>query len=87
MLKKNNIEVSDSGQKKLNIDVISVFPGFAPYMSKITVVVRVKTVDDIVRRFSGTDVSMKMSTSISQAINNALVEMLKDKYMVQYLAE
>lgn len=85
MLKKNNIVVSDNSQKKFAVDVVSAHSDIMPFMSKVTAIIKVKTGDNIVREFSGTEISKGLTTSVSQAINNALVEMLKDKYILDYL--
>jgi hypothetical protein len=87
MLKKNNITLADNALKKLNVSVVHVdcnIHGFTWFEARI----KAQAGDKLIREFTGKDFASKdLHTLASEAINNALVEMLKDKEFLQYLAE
>jgi hypothetical protein len=89
MLKKNNVALADNASKKLSIAVVDaecLIKDFS-FQFKCLLNVKAQAGDKIERVFIGQDYGARYDVSITEAVNNALVEMLKEKEFLQYLTE
>jgi hypothetical protein len=90
MLRKNNVALTDNALKKLEVAVVSAdcpVRGFVVGVVNCTLKIQARAGGNAILEFTGEDVSASFEVSISEAINNALEDMLKDKEILQYLAE
>jgi hypothetical protein len=87
ILKKNNITLTDNAVKKLEVAVVFADSPVIHMVYNFTVKIKAQTGGTITREFTGKDIGVRLEVSVSEAINNALMEMLKDKDFIQYLTE
>ena len=93
VLKRKNIQVTADAKKILYISISEAHCvierlSFSQSVFKFTVKFTVSFDDDIIRDFSGshgTESRMAANSSISEAINYAVCEMLKDEEIINYL--
>jgi hypothetical protein len=93
VLKRKNIQVTGDAKKILYISISEAHCvierlSFSQSVFKFTVKLTVSFDDDIIKDFSGshgTGSGMAANSSISEAINYAVWEMLKDEEIINYL--
>ena len=90
LLRKSNIALTDTPLKKMEVAVVSAdcpVRGFVAGVVNCTLKIQARAGGNAIREFTGEDVSASFEVSISEAITNALEHMLRDKEILQYLAE
>lgn len=90
ILRKSNVPLTDNALKKVDVAVVSAecpVRGFVVGVVNCTLKIQAQAGGNAIREFTGEDVSASFEVSISEAINNALVAMLKDREFILYLAE
>jgi hypothetical protein len=87
MLNKNNIRLADNATKTLDIAVVYADGFRIRYVYNTRVRIKAQIGGKITREFSGKDFSTRIAYSVSESINNALVDMLKDQEILRYLTE
>jgi hypothetical protein len=93
VLKRKNIQVTADAKKILYVSISEAHCvierlSFSQSVFKFTVKLTVSFDDDIIKDFSGshgTGSGMAANSSISEAINYAVCEMLKDEEIINYL--
>jgi hypothetical protein len=87
MLSRNGLPLRDDAKKTIEIAVVSADGHSMRYVYNARVRIKTQLGGKISREFSGQDFSTRIAQSLSEATNNALVDMLKDPEVQQYLAQ
>jgi hypothetical protein len=89
ILKRKNIAVSEAGDRRLEVSVVQADTHDVGFGHNLVVGMQVRAGSQAVRKFTGVNYFPRLNVeeNASQAMNNALLQMLKDENIVRYLED